>query len=484
MSKHPIDELFRKNLGGLEEDYPQHLWQGVADRLGQSKNPRRALWLRWTSLGLFLLFAFAGGAYFITNADVEKNGLSKNESMLTADVSTESTERSQNLPAQDVGEMDRSISDDATSSETALNQTEANQDIEEVSTYSSQSTIPNNKTTYRSIEIDRAQSIGTQSTSTTSRRGNYIRTSDGDLNVTSREKPETKPEDKLIANRQTNEIENSLMVETLRSKMETGRMAFETAFIDSEVGGIKYDLLDKSSKRLMRRHSKKNFGYSKNRMILKWGIAGIYSTDFAVRQMNNRTPEGLALLNYRNENERFVNAFSTGFEVSLRWHQLSFITGLIYSQVNDEYTFIQDNAERIVDGAVVIGRYEQRIINRYASYELPILVQYEMSKGRWVFGAGFGMHIGLHYSTSGQIFDEAALAAVDLESVEGSVYRSSLSAAPVLSMLAGYKLGYKSLLFFRPSVRHYLEPLTKDEYAIDHRQQIMSLSAGIRYTIN
>jgi hypothetical protein len=484
MSKHPIDELFRKNLGQLEEEYPQHLWQGVAERLGESKKPRRALWLRWTSLGMFLLLAIAGGAYILSETykreipDLSEKKLLSSEAFVSSD-----SEEDSKVIENDAGE-DSMSTEGATESESSAEAIERRQVADwRENDISDRDQLSANLTNIN-LEIGSDQANKVKRAKAGSERSQSV-------NITVNKKQTENTESN--ADRSAEEIfaTNLSIAKEARSSLTdvSGgsvlmRNAFETSFLDSDLGGIKYDLLDKSSERLMRRHSRKSFGYSKNRMVLKWGIAGIYSTDFAVRQMNNRTPEGLALLNYRDDNERFVNAFSTGIEVSLRWHQLSFITGLIYSQVNDEYTFVQDNAEQIVDGVVVQGRYEQRIINRYASYELPLIVQYEMSKGRWVLGAGFGLHLGLHYSTSGKIFDDSSLKAVDLESDEGSVYRSSLSAAPVLSMMAGYKLGYRSLFFFRPSVRHYLEPLTKDEYSIDHRQQIMSLTAGIRYTIN
>jgi hypothetical protein len=484
MSKHPIDELFRKNLGQLEEEYPQHLWQGVAERLGESKKPRRALWLRWTSLGMFLLLAIAGGAYILSeNYKREIPDLSEKE-RLSSESFVSSDSEDDNKVIEDDPAVAITTTEGATVTEASVEATEgrpvadlgenAISDRDQVS-----ANITNN-----SLEIGSDQANNARRSKAGSVRSQAVDITANKEQTENTDKKADGPAEETFATNLSNAKEARSSLTDIDGGSVLMRNAFETSFLDSDLGGIRYDLLDKSSERLMRRHSRKSFGYSKNRMVLKWGIAGIYSTDFAIRQMNNRTPEGLALLNYRDENERFVNAFSTGIEVSLRWHQLSFITGLIYSQVNDEYTFVQDNAEQIVDGVVVQGRYEQRIINRYASYELPLIVQYEMSKGRWVLGAGFGLHLGLHYSTSGKIFDDSSLTAVDLESDEGSVYRSSLSAAPVLSMMAGYKLGYRSLFFFRPSVRHYLEPLTKDEYSIDHRQQIMSLTAGIRYTIN
>lgn len=468
MSKHPIDDIFKKRFENHEVEVPEHIWTNVGRAIAKepTKTRNRLFWLPWASLAVALLV----GMWFLLD---DGSGDSKLEHMISSsdrialsekgESVLQGTDQQNTIQKQDlIGDVNEVTSD----SEEDGNTIEQKETIEKKEGASLEFIQASNQERLQAQDLRASLSTEKKFSSTIS--------------------DDEGQEDTYTEN--TSSFSSSLS--------ETNIIGFEGVEESSDVSRTSFSVLMGLEEDLDNVNSISSLfdqtvnignelprvGGKKNAIRLRWSVGLNYGYDFVQRSFRAKSPEFLGIAQYRTENEVLNNAFTLGFEVAARWRKWSIITGLHMSQVNDRYEYIIDDSEQNMNGTMVQGTLRKSVVNRYQSYEIPIMAEYSWGYERLRMGAIFGANFGLNYEVSGEVFDDATLMVRPLNS-QGE-YVSQMGIVPVVGMMMGYQVGYNGLLFVRPTFKYYSSSLTEDSYGLDHAQATTSFLFGYRHLIN
>ncbi len=92
-----IDKLFREKLGGISEDPPAFVWDGIKEKLVDGRKKKRAAWYSWSAVAALLALAFIAGWYF--NESSEKTTPQTAETEVVKSPAEENSENT-NKPAE------------------------------------------------------------------------------------------------------------------------------------------------------------------------------------------------------------------------------------------------------------------------------------------------------------------------------------------------------------------------------------------------
>lgn len=475
MSVHPIDDLFKKRFGNQEEPYPEHIWKKVDEELhGSGRRRRGGAWMMWSALAAFLLISVGTVAYFYGDSE-NSNETQAIHSIEETTIASEGSEHSNATQEVDASSQQSMEENQGSNEEVVKNYSDINEETENrefsleqeseiEKKHLANETLPKANATN---DLDRKGST-TGEEYATSLEKSFIEQIGG-----TKDDVEGRKRENLLRGKEAKEIDQK----------KRNHQSEPNKLLADNLTNVRLNSLNQnwSKTRDISDHLPEDFGYGKNKIRIRWSLAVIYGYDFSERNLSAKGKPGEGLEYYRQNHESISNAFTTGAEVNLHWHNWTLKTGLHYAQVNDRYVYTVDNTEQIVNGQPVVGTATHSIVNRYQSYEIPIWIGYEWDKNKWTYGIEGGINMGIHYQVSGQVFDDRTLSVVDLAENEG--YRTNLGVIPSAGLMIGYKMGYNSLIFFRPTYRHYVNSLTRDSYLLDHEQSTISLTAGIRYRL-
>lgn len=468
MSKHPIDDIFKKRFENHEVEVPEHIWTNVGRAIAKepTKTKNRLFWLPWASLAAALLV----GMWFLLYDGSGDSKLKQNNSSSGRIAISEkresvlhSADRQNTVQKRDLNDDVNTLTSGSKEDGNTIEQEEFKQEKE------GQSLELNHASDHEGLQahgLRAAVSTDKYFGSTTSDDREQERMYAGNTNSLSLSLSES----------------NGNSFESMKKVTDISRSSF------SVLTGLEND--DDRVKSISSMYEQSvNIGNEpprvrgkKNAIRLRWSVGLNYGYDFVQRSFRAKSPEFLGIAQYRTENEVLNNAFTLGFEVAARWRKWSIITGLHLSQVNDRYDYIIDDSEQNMGGTMVQGTLRKSVVNRYQSYEIPIIAEYSWGYDRLRMGAIVGANFGLNYEVSGEVFDDATLMVRPLNS-QGE-YVSQMGIVPVVGMMMGYQVGYNGLLFVRPTFKYYSSSLTEDSYGLDHAQATTSFLFGYRHLIN
>lgn len=230
------------------------------------------------------------------------------------------------------------------------------------------------------------------------------------------------------------------------------------------------------------------------------------SPDYVMRSITATDPHNNSYLQHRDSSENMQVSFSLGARLtkSLGDHLLAKL-GLQYTQVNQKFSYLQENERRQVtvvtthiivqspgDTVIVhdtssyeqIGYLKKSTINKFKSIDIPILLSYEWGNDQWKFAANAGPVINLYSWYSGQMFD-TSLQPVSINGKNSNaVYKRNIG----LGVYAGVSI-IKSVsenmeLFAEPYFRYNFSNMAQPGQPFTQKFKTAGLSLGIRYKLN
>ncbi len=244
--------------------------------------------------------------------------------------------------------------------------------------------------------------------------------------------------------------------------------------------------------------------YSFHTFLRGLSVDGYLAPEYALRQLVYKEPGMGEYAAMRDETESYSFAFSAGFRANAHFKGgLALRTGVVYTDIVEKFRNADPDAEvrRIITvnidtiynppdviinvdtlSIVEYGAYDKVGYNRYRFYDVPLLLGYELDRGRWIVHINTGLMLNIGTARRGQILDPQSNL-VSIHSGENSSYpafRSKVGSSLLMSLGFNYAVRPKLHLLLEPQFRVWMKPLNLEDYPVDQKYMNIGLAMGVR----
>lgn len=222
---------------------------------------------------------------------------------------------------------------------------------------------------------------------------------------------------------------------------------------------------------------------------------------FSSRNLEATDPSFDTLLQLREGSENQLETSSIGLQIGLA-HQsgLELTTGINYTQINERYSYNEivtetdsiygveklvknlENGFDTIWGNVPLDRIttlNKEIFNRFKMYEVPILLGYRISKGKYRIGVQAGVFANLQMKTEGRVLENTK---EDIDVTEAGIYKSKVGLSYYAGLSFGYLLNENLEIYAAPSARFFPKNFAVDSYGLSQKYKLYGLNLGMRYS--
>ncbi len=183
----------------------------------------------------------------------------------------------------------------------------------------------------------------------------------------------------------------------------------------------------------------------------------------------------------RNATEGFHFAYALNTRLSMvHYTGLTFKIGFQFQQTNDFFEYIDLNyTEEAEDGEIITGPYQIAKYNRYKSFDIPLMVGYEIDINNFTFALNTGIHMNLFYDKSGYILTpDESWSTIQNDNV---VYKNWIGTSWVANIGAYFHLNNRTQLMMEPHFKYSLSSMTVKDYPIEQRNFSTGMRLGLRF---
>jgi len=216
------------------------------------------------------------------------------------------------------------------------------------------------------------------------------------------------------------------------------------------------------------------------------------------------SPEGNAeLIAFRNQNEKPLEAQNYGLYTKLKHTSgFTFATGLHRTIITELYEYndteistqlTEGIATRVVQlngdtldfvGAldrITTTTYNQKIYNRYRFWEVPLLVGYEKTQGKWSYGVEAGVFVLFRINGDGQIRMplEIAFESLNTSMQSTQVYQESPSISYRIGGRIERAFGEHLSVALSPYLRRYGTSVLLESNGVSQKYNIIGANLGV-----
>jgi hypothetical protein len=234
----------------------------------------------------------------------------------------------------------------------------------------------------------------------------------------------------------------------------------------------------------------------------RWYVDIWGSPDYVFRKIysNPNKGESTNYANARDSVEKSWYGFSAGVRGSLVLESgVAIRAGVNYLQNNEVFDYKKPGEVRTVtitesikqtDGTTRTetrtekhyGTYELKKYNRYRSVDLPIQLGYEFGGMPWSFSVNGGINFNLTSWRKAEILD-TTLQPFDASPKDANVFKSNIGTSLYASFAAYYDWKDYTQLFVEPYIRHFVSPITTNDYVLEQRYTDVGLKLGVRWRL-
>jgi hypothetical protein len=244
--------------------------------------------------------------------------------------------------------------------------------------------------------------------------------------------------------------------------------------------------------------------YSFNSFLRGLSVDLYLAPEYASRQLVYKNPGMIDYAERRNATEAYSFAFSAGFRANAHFEGgLALRTGLIYTDIVEKFTYTDPNAEvrRVITvsidtiynppdviimvdtlSIVEYGNYDKVGYNSYRFYDVPLILGYEIDRGRWIMSLNTGVMLNVATTRRGNMLDPSS----NLVSINSSrsdsypAFRKKVGTSLLMSLGVNYAIRPKLHLLLEPQLRVWMRPLNLKDYPVDQKYVNMGLAMGFR----
>jgi len=118
------------------------------------------------------------------------------------------------------------------------------------------------------------------------------------------------------------------------------------------------------------------------------------------------------------------------------------------------------------------------LYNQYRSLDVPVLIGYAGTKGRWQYAIEAGLSMNAWFGLDGSLLDED----LNIASTE-SFYKESLGLSATGSAFIKYRLNQNAALYMGPSVKKPFNSMDLDSYSITQKMLYYRWRLGMEYRL-
>lgn len=183
------------------------------------------------------------------------------------------------------------------------------------------------------------------------------------------------------------------------------------------------------------------------------------------------------------QQREYTEGFHFGYSLSARLSVVHFSgitlkTGLQYHQTNDFFEYKDDNYTEVVDTGVVTGLLDIAQYNRYKSFDVPIMVGYELDVNSFTFALNTGIHANVGFTKNGYILSHDET--VSQLQNDNTIYKNWVGLSWAANVGAYFHLNNRMQLMMEPHFRYSLMSLTTKNYPLEQRNFSTGMRLGLR----
>jgi hypothetical protein len=244
--------------------------------------------------------------------------------------------------------------------------------------------------------------------------------------------------------------------------------------------------------------------YSFQSFLRGLSVDGYIAPEYASRQLVYKDPTQVTYAEQRKNNENYSFAYSLGFRANAHFKRgLALRTGLVISTIVEKFTYQDPNAQitrvlnisvdtTIINNEIFIvvdtismveyGRRDLVGYNSYRFYDIPLMVGYELDRGRWIMHLNTGVLLNVATARRGQFLDpDGNLVSINSNEADNyGAFRKKVGSSLLMSLGVNYALTNKLHFLVEPQLRVWMQPLTVNAYPIDQKYVNLGLALGFR----
>jgi len=479
MSDKKLDDLFKQSFSGYSPDVPPHIWDNIV--AGKKKKRPVAFWLNRKAALLLLTsgLLLAGGAAYLIFTEKEKNqpiALEKNDSGQQSGSTTPAAVLQHDTQGAAIEKRD--------SRDAGINSSTASaNEMRSVST---------NSTTVTGADLPAVNS--TPANTSTPAANSKSKLGEAGHGIANNYK---KP---VRIKRQRG---HTTMVDT--KEPETGEMGSADNLISDIETELHLPFVD-GTKNLIPLFAESNLPKQTIKAFTpafkiseecpgaptkKYYIEAYISPDYAIKKYSDTGQSNLVAR--RKESLRFHSAFSAGMRYTRVFtNGVSVRTGINFSQINEKFSYAQDNVVQIIyvintqgdttDSYYVRGTRYKHSYNHFRTIDVPLLVGYEMGNDRLRANINAGAVVNIYSWQQGETLDNNGNPVSITTGKPDNPYQYKTNVG--IGFTAGaslyYKLNDRLYAMAEPYFRYNFSPMNKEVLSIQERFTTIGLRLGIR----
>jgi len=217
---------------------------------------------------------------------------------------------------------------------------------------------------------------------------------------------------------------------------------------------------------------------------------------YAQQLLRAKTTESSNHLQLREKSESAGVSYTIGGRIAAVTNTgLGFRTGVQFTQINDRFKFqvgsrmdvstlFGPNGEIVGQDTVYTDGYQASRTNKLKFVEIPLLLSYEKQVGKVRVGAHAGAFLNLIFDTEGAIFSPATEMPIAIGQLGDRdvlpIFNQQASASWYGSLSVDYNLHSRYSLLAEPYFKTYPRALSTDDYVLQQNYWMVGLQVGLR----
>lgn len=223
-------------------------------------------------------------------------------------------------------------------------------------------------------------------------------------------------------------------------------------------------------------------------------IEAYISPDYAIKKYSDTANS--SLVQKRKESLHFQSAFSAGLRYTRVFSNgMSIRAGFNFSQINEKFSYAQDNVVQIVyiintagdttDSYYVRGTRYRNSYNHYRTIDVPVVIGYEMGNGNFHANINAGVMINLYSWQQGETLDNNGTPVSITTGKDDNPYqyKTNVGVGFTSAVSLYYKFSEKFHFLAEPYLRYNFSPMSKETISIQEKFTTIGLRLGIRMDI-
>lgn len=185
---------------------------------------------------------------------------------------------------------------------------------------------------------------------------------------------------------------------------------------------------------------------------------------------------------------------SSGWEISSGIQRSSIAERLDFNQTKVETEMVEgivhyrtnlNGVLEAVYGLVPLTRTtvtKKKIYNQYELYDIPILIAYHQSIGKWKIGLQGGILANISLRTRGQVIQEN-LESTNIGIEQNTIFKSKIGLSYQMGLSIRRTISPRMELSFSPTFRYFANDFTIKNYGLSQKYWLMSGAFGITYKL-